>query len=162
MVSPEDEFAIQKELRYEDSTVFFEAAVQNYFSEVAGYGYMARNVQISFTPMGGVKISKLCHVGGYNIFDTIRPDLITIGEHTTISTRCVILSHFVHQKEGHREWSYGEVKIGNNVFLGANVVICQPVTIGDNSVIAAGAVVTKDIPAGEIWGGVPAKFIKKI
>lgn len=112
--------------------------------------------------VAGVRIGKGCHIGGGNIFDSIRPDLITIGDHTTISTRCIILSHFVHQKKGHREWSYGEVIIGNNVFLGANVIICQPVTVGDNSAIAAGAVVTKDIPAGEIWGGVPAKFIKKI
>ena len=37
----------------------------------------------------------------------------------------------------------------------------QGVTIGDGAVVAAGAVVTKDIPAGEVWGGVPAKFIRK-
>ena len=96
------------------------------------------------------------------MFDSIRPDLITIGDDTTISIRCIILTHFIHQKLDHREWSYGKVTIGNNVFLGANVIICQPVSVGDNSVVAAGAVVTKDIPAGEIWGGVPAKFIKKI
>ncbi len=106
----------------------------------------------------GVKIGNGCHVGGGNRFDSIRPDLITIGNHTTISTRCVILTHFVHQKKTHREWSYGNVIIGDNVFLGANVVICQPVTIGNNSLIAAGAVVTKDIPSNEIWGGVPARF----
>ncbi len=112
--------------------------------------------------LGGVKIGKYSHVGGGNLFDTLRPELISIGDHTTISTRCIILSHFVGQSKKKREWSYGEVKIGNNVFLGANVIICKPVTIGDNSAIAAGAVVTKDIPEGEIWGGVPAKFIKKV
>ena len=74
----------------------------------------------------------------------------------------MIVSHFVKQRNGYRGWSFGKVKIGKNCCLGANVVICQPVSIGDNSAIAAGAVVTKDIPAGEIWGGVPAKFIKKI
>lgn len=112
--------------------------------------------------LSGIKVNRSCHIGGGNIFDTIHPELISIGEHTTISVRCIILTHFVHQKEGRRKWSYGEVKIGNNVFIGANAIICHPVTIGDNSVIAAGAVVTKDIPSGEIWGGVPAKFIKKV
>ena len=112
--------------------------------------------------MGGVKISSDTHVGGGNLFDTIRPDLISIGKGTTISVGCVIVSHFVKQRIGHREWSFGEVKIGKNCYLGANVVICQPISIGDNSAVAAGAVVTKDIPAGEIWGGVPAKFLKKV
>lgn len=111
---------------------------------------------------GGVKISKNTHIGGGNIFDSLRPDLIEIGEGTTISVRCVIVSHFVKQRKGYREWSFGKVKIGQNCYLGANVVICQPVTIGDNSAIAAGAVVTKDIPSGEVWGGVPAKFLKKV
>lgn len=111
---------------------------------------------------GGVNIGKLCHIGAYNIFDTIRPDLISIGEHATISVRCILLTHFVHQQKDGRKYSYGKVIIGNNVFIGANVVICQPVTIGDNAVIAAGSVVTKNIPSGEIWGGVPAKFLKKI
>ena len=112
--------------------------------------------------LGGVKISSNTHVGGGNLFDSLRPDLILIEEGTTISVGCVIVSHFVKQRLGYREWSFGEVKIGKNCYLGANVVICQPVTIGDNSAVAAGAVVTKDIPPGEIWGGVPAKFLKKV
>lgn len=43
-----------------------------------------------------------------------------------------------------------------------NSLIVNTVTIGNHAVIAAGSVVTKDIPSGELWGGVPAKFIKKI
>lgn len=42
------------------------------------------------------------------------------------------------------------------MFLGANTVICAPVTIGNDSIIAAGAVVTKDIPPYEVWGGTSA------
>lgn len=51
--------------------------------------------------------------------------------------------------------------IEDEVWLGANVIILKGVKIGKNAVIAAGAVVNKDVPANEIWGGVPAKFIKK-
>lgn len=51
--------------------------------------------------------------------------------------------------------------IGKGVWIGANVVILQDVVIGDRAIIAAGAVVTRNVPASEIWGGVPAKFIKK-
>lgn len=59
-------------------------------------------------------------------------------------------------------WSRGKVRICHNAFIGANCVITKPVTIGHHSVVGAGSVVTKDIPPCEIWGGVPAKFIKKI
>lgn len=54
------------------------------------------------------------------------------------------------------------IHIGKNVWIGANATITQGVTIGDNSVIAAGAVVTKDIPADVVAGGVPARVLKKI
>jgi len=54
------------------------------------------------------------------------------------------------------------IHIGTNVWVGAKAVILKGVTIGDNSVIAAGAVVTKDIPANVLAGGVPAKVIKPI
>ena len=55
-----------------------------------------------------------------------------------------------------------ELILKHNIFIGAHSIICQPVTIGDDVIIAAGSVETKDIPSGEIWGGVPAKFIKKV
>ena len=54
------------------------------------------------------------------------------------------------------------VKIGNNVWIGAHATILAGVTIGDNSVVAAGAVVTKDVPANVVVAGVPAKVIKNI
>lgn len=54
------------------------------------------------------------------------------------------------------------VVIGNDVFIGANCYIGKGVSIGDRSIVAAGSVVVKSIPSDEIWGGNPAKFIKKI
>ena len=54
------------------------------------------------------------------------------------------------------------VHIGKRVWIGANATICPGVTIGDNAVVAAGAVVVKDVPADTIVGGVPAKIIRAI
>ena len=47
------------------------------------------------------------------------------------------------------------------MFIGSNVTILKGVTIGDEAVVGAGSIVTKDIPAGEIWAGNPARFIRK-
>ncbi len=52
------------------------------------------------------------------------------------------------------------LKIGNDVWIGANVLILDGVTIGNGAIIAAGAVVTKDVPPYAVVGGVPAKIIK--
>lgn len=54
------------------------------------------------------------------------------------------------------------VHIGKNVWLGAGAIILPGVSVGENSIVAAGAVVTKDVPANTIVGGVPARFIKHI
>ncbi|MDO4814435.1 MAG: 2,3,4,5-tetrahydropyridine-2,6-dicarboxylate N-acetyltransferase [Gemella sp.] len=52
------------------------------------------------------------------------------------------------------------VRIGNNVLVGANAVVLEGVQIGDNAVVAAGSVVTKDVEAGSVVAGVPARVIK--
>ena len=52
--------------------------------------------------------------------------------------------------------------IGNDVFIGTNSLILKGVEIGDRSIIGAGSVVTKSVPASEIWAGNPAVFLRKI
>ena len=52
------------------------------------------------------------------------------------------------------------VKIGKNVLIGANAVVLEGVQVGDHAVVAAGAVVTKDVPANSVVAGVPAKVVK--
>ena len=54
------------------------------------------------------------------------------------------------------------VRIGTNVWLGSRVIVLKGVTIGNDSIIAAGAVVVSDIPSSVIAGGVPAKVIKNL
>lgn len=53
----------------------------------------------------------------------------------------------------------GEIRVGNNVFIGANSTILYDVNIGDNVIIGAGSLVNKDIPSGSIDAGVPCKVI---
>lgn len=52
--------------------------------------------------------------------------------------------------------------IEDGVWIGAHVVVLRGVRIGSRSIIAAGAVVTRDVPSNEIWGGVPARFIRSV
>ena len=96
--------------------------------------------------------------------DLTRPSLITIGNNVTINSHFSLMTHdfvsgvFLHLYNDFIP-SSGEVRIGNNVRFGINCTVLKGVTIGDNCFIAAGAVVTKDIPANSIVGGVPAKVI---
>lgn len=92
-------------------------------------------------------------------------DKITIGNNCMFGNNVIIVDHNHLIKADNiagDEFEKAEVKIGNNVWIGANTVILQGVEIGENSVVAAGAVVTENIGSKEIWGGVPAKKIKDI
>jgi len=108
--------------------------------------------------MAGVKIEGTCFVGNDVTFDTLRPDLITLGEGCCITTGTKIISHFLSPNDD--VMYFGKIKIGSGVFIGMNTLIVNSVIVGDRAVIGAGSVVTKDIPAYEIWAGNPAKFIR--
>lgn len=86
-------------------------------------------------------------------------DYVMIGPGTVITT----VGHPISPK-GRRMHlaSAKSVKIGNDVWIGGNVTILPGVTIGNNVIIAAGAVITKDIPDNCVVGGIPAKVIKNI
>ncbi len=93
-------------------------------------------------------------------------DKITIGNNVMIGPQLMILTQN-HNFENRNQLirlqggSSKPVKIENNVWIGARVTILCGVTVGEGSVIAAGAVVTKDIPPYTVAGGVPAKIIKE-
>jgi len=84
-------------------------------------------------------------------------DSITIGDNVLIANNVVIVDHD-HAGSG---FVTGPVRIGSRVWIGANAVILKGVSIGDGAVIAAGAVVTHDVPAGTVAAGVPAVPIRK-
>lgn len=88
---------------------------------------------------------------------------IEIGNNVQISANCVI-SGTTHPLESHRrkEQINKKVVVKDNVWIGMSVSILPGVVIGENSIVGAGSVVTKNIPENEIWIGNPARFYKKL
>lgn len=85
---------------------------------------------------------------------------IEIGEDVAFSHDVTIMDSDGHKGlwEGYEKTK--PIKIGNHVWIGTKVTILKGVTIGDNTIIAAGSVVTKDVPNNTVVAGVPAKVIK--
>lgn len=109
------------------------------------------------------------HVGEnfFANFDCIILDVceVRFGDNCMLGPNVQIYTatHPIHPIERNSGLEFGKpIKIGNNVWVGGSAVILPGVTIGDNVVIAAGAVVTKDVPANVVVGGNPAKIMKYI
>lgn len=102
-----------------------------------------------------VFINSGCHFqdqGGIEIGDGA-----LIGHNVVLAT----VNHDLEPKEN-RKNHYAPIKIGAHVWIGSNATVLPGVTIGDYAVIGAGAVVTRDVPAMAVAGGVPAKVLKMI
>lgn len=99
------------------------------------------NACCHFQDHGGVTIGNGCQIGHNVIFATLNHELAP---------------------ERRKKTYPAPIVLGRNVWVGSNTTILQGVTIGDNAVVAAGAVVTKDVAANTVVGGVPARFIKRI
>lgn len=99
------------------------------------------NACCHFQDHGGVRIGDGCQIGHNVVFAT--------------------LNHFL-EPEKRKMTHSAPIVLGKNVWVGSNATILQGVTIGDNAVIGAGAVVTGDIPANTVAAGVPAKVVKHI
>ncbi len=93
-------------------------------------------------------------------------DPISIGSHTVIGAYSYIISanHRFESREipiRDQGFTGAPIVIEDDVWLGTHVVVLPGVTIGKGAIVAAGSVVNKDIPPYEIWGGMPAKFLKE-
>ena len=88
------------------------------------------------------------------------PPFIEIGNDSVVGQSALLIPHVI---EGPRLAHY-PIKIGNNVTIGAGAIVLCDVQIGDNAIVATGAVVTKGsrIPAGEVWVGMPARRVAAV
>lgn len=117
--------------------------------------------KIGVNVIGKVKI----YGSSYRMFST-EPFLVTLGDNVYISVDACFICHdgstlIFRHKDPTLERA-GRINVGNNVFIGTRAVVLPNVTIGDNCVVAAGAIVTKDVPANSVVAGNPAKVIKDI
>lgn len=100
----------------------------------------------------GAKIGKNVRLLG--LIDGVNPHLVSIGDNTVIGRNSALLTHC--PIKGARPCS-----VGKNVWIGFGVIVLPGVTIGDNCIIGAGSVVTKDIPPNSIAAGNPARVLRK-
>ena len=108
-----------------------------------------------FYRLCGAKIAKGATFGLGSVIDIFFPELIEVGEDTLIGYNTVILGHEFLQGQ----YRTGKVEVGRNVMIGANCTILPGVKIGDGASISAMSLVNCDIPAGQKWGGIPARRI---
>jgi len=111
---------------------------------------------------GNVQIGNGTHNGDHSIIDCAAN--LTIGKEDAIGPNCVLYTHdHNYTSESAAAWKgpliCKDIMIEDGAWVGSGVTILPGVTIGKRAVIAAGAVVTKDVPAHTIWGGIPAKQI---
>jgi maltose O-acetyltransferase len=90
---------------------------------------------------------------------------ITIGDDAQIGPRVQLLTptHPLEREPRRAKWEAAEpITIGDNVWLGGGVIVCPGVTIGADTVVGAGAVVTKDLPPGVLALGTPARVVRSL
>ncbi|EEM39029.1 Bacterial transferase [Bacillus thuringiensis IBL 4222] len=87
--------------------------------------------------------------------DIMFPEKITVGENSIIGYNTTLLAH----EYLIREYRLGEIIIGNEVMIGANVTILPGVKIGDGATVSAGTLVHRDVPSGAFVGGNPMRII---
>jgi len=115
------------------------------------------------SPFRNISIGESCSIGINTIFDLAGE--ISVGNKVTIAPN---VSIFSHQSAGESPLNRiylnktGTTTLKNGVYVGAGAVILCGVTVGENSLIGAGSVVTKDIPANSLAFGVPARVIKRL
>ncbi len=110
-----------------------------------------------------IQIGKNFYVNFNAIFLDVCP--IKIGDNCMFgpNVQLYTATHPINPIERNSGYEYGKpITIGNNVWIGGGAIVYPGVSIGDNSIIAAGAVIVKDVPNNVIVGGNPAKVIKEI
>ncbi len=133
------------------------AAVQNDVLRLGSRSYIAAGAYLT----GSLLTGRDCTINPYTVVrgDIELGDAVRIGAHTSL----LAFNHTVSDPDTEvfrQPIGSRGIRVGNDVWIGSHVVVLDGATVGDRAVIGAGAVVTKDVPAGAIVGGNPAKVLR--
>ncbi len=134
--------------------------------------FLRKSWQVKKDPIGyarsiGVSIGERCRLINLQTgtFGS-EPYLVKLGEHVTITDNVKFITHdggvWVFRDENPDLDVFGPILVGNNVFIGVNAIILPGVTIGDNCIIGAGSLVTRNVSPGSVVAGIPARVIKPV
>jgi acetyltransferase-like isoleucine patch superfamily enzyme len=121
---------------------------------------------LTLSPQGRIRIGEGCFLNQGTMLAAM--ELIEIGDHVMFANNCFVgdSDHRYDDPDKPITWQgfvpRGPVRIGSNCWLGVNCVVTGGVTIGERCVIGANSVITKDLPAGVIAAGAPAKVLREI
>ena len=115
----------------------------------------------------GVKIGENCHLNPYALIDLMYPELVTIENNVTLGSFSMLFAHNnptanLFLKQGDYPRKTGEINIKSGAVINPGAIITLGVTIGENSIISSGSVVSQDVPDYCVVVGNPARIIKKI
>jgi len=129
------------------------SVIKKVIRKITGKGYLTNDEWRA----KGVKMGENCHIYSSRL-DGGHAFLIEMGNNVTIS-HARLLTHDASTKQIVGYTKCGRIIIGDNVFIGVDVVVLPNVHIGSNVIVGAGAVVTKDIPDNSVVAGNPARII---
>lgn len=121
-----------------------------------------KRTQLEYLKENGLKIGKECYIYSEEGIDALFPFLIEIGDFVTISTNVRILAHDNSTYKQNLHTKIGRVWIGDRVFIGNGTTILPNIRIGNNVVIGANSLVSRDLPSDGVYAGNPARYICSI
>jgi acetyltransferase-like isoleucine patch superfamily enzyme len=133
---------------------------ENATLEINGYNQIGRGSLIWILDNGRITLNGATTNGQNKI---IAKQHVSIGQGCQIAWGVTICDHDFHKTftDGNQNIETAPVNIGKNVWIGMDATILKGVTIGDGAIVAAGAIVTRDVPAGTLVGGAPARILKE-
>jgi len=142
---------------------FLYRRIMDHFLQVISRVVPYSGIRVKLHKMRGVKIGKNVHIGPQVQIDDVYPNFVVIEDGVSIAGQNFIITHN-KPLEYHKHLSeayLAPVIIKKNAWIAIGVIILPGITIGEGAIVASGSVVTKDVPANTLVGGVPAKVLKE-